>query len=113
MNGGWLAGATVFVGALTAIVTNLVTDRWSWTLAATLVALIAVGILLAVLHSGRLDTKNSAAGPTNSGTYSAKQKTLRIDVGGDYVGGDKVAGDKVAGDKVAGDKHVRDADPKP
>lgn len=46
-----ISAGGVLVGIATAVVTNLITSRWTWTLAAALAVLAAAGIWLALLAS--------------------------------------------------------------
>ena len=77
------AASTVVVATATAVVTNLVTDKWSMTLIAALVALVLVGIALAIRSAagkGLLTAVRQRVGPGSSVTESGIKASRGADV---------------------------------
>ncbi|MEU8893942.1 hypothetical protein [Streptomyces sp. NPDC048442] len=84
-----VAVAGVLVSVATGVVTNLVTERWSWTLGAALAVLVAVGAYLAVQASNGSSRRTRArqtarrggritrSGITASGDADAQQRADR------------------------------------
>lgn len=76
----------VVVSAAIGIVTNLITDRWSWTLAGTLAALVILAVVLALLPNdptgGHVTQKAARGGrilrsPIRAHGGRAQQKATR------------------------------------
>src|SRR5262249_37476430 len=75
-----VAGAAVVVGAATSVVTNVVTDGWPAVFVVVLVALVVVGVVLAVLPFRRAPAVDS---PGRGGPRLRPRATAR----GQGVGG--------------------------
>jgi hypothetical protein len=86
---GAVAGAAVLVGTATAVVTNLITTKWSVGLAAGLGVLLVVGVALQVVLARREDPAGSGdeagapAGPVIRQDARARGRATIIQAGGD------------------------------